>query len=142
MASSTSRTSRATAARRPRSGAKATKAKRPAAGKPRAKRAAAEPAAPAAGARALVVVESPTKSRTITKFLGRGFTVLASNGHVMDLPRGELGVDLEHDFEPTYVPVPSKTRALAKIRAAARTAEHIYLAPDPDRSARLLRMHG
>ncbi len=139
MATTTSRT-RKPAVRR--SGAKTARPKRAAAtGRPRAKRAAAAPSVAPGGAKALVVVESPTKSRTITKFLGRGFTVLASNGHVMDLPRRELGVDLENDFEPTYVPVPTKAKALAKIRAAARAAEHIYLAPDPDREGEAIAWH-
>src|SRR5262249_28522385 len=85
------------------------------------------------GGKSLVIVESPTKSRTLTKFLGRGFSVLASNGHIMDLPKSELGVDLDNDFEPQYVPIRGKTAALAKIRAAAENADRIFLAPDPDR---------
>lgn len=136
MATSTSRTRKPAAK-------KAAKPKR-ATGAVRAKRKAAAPAEgaePRGGVKALVVVESPTKSRTITKFLGQGFTVLASNGHVMDLPKRELGVDLENDFEPTYVPVASKAKALAKIRAVARTAEHIYLAPDPDREGEAIAWH-
>src|SRR5262245_50230459 len=60
--------------------------------------------AASAKGRSLVIVESPTKSRTLVKFLGRGYAVLASNGHIMDLPKSELGVDLENDFEPKYVP--------------------------------------
>src|SRR5206468_4759190 len=86
----------------------------------------------AAGTRSLVIVESPAKSRTLTKFLGRGFTVLASNGHIMDLPKSRLGVDVEHDFEPEYVPIRGKSAALAKIKMAAKTADRIFLAPDPD----------
>jgi DNA topoisomerase-1 len=93
------------------------------------------------GGKALVVVESPTKSRTLSKFLGRGFTVLASNGHIMDLPKRELGVDLENGFEPTYVPLPAKAKALARIRAAAQSAERIYLAPDPDREGEAIAWH-
>ncbi len=160
MASSTSRTE-AGGAPRPRRAARPTAEKAKRAAKPAVKRA-AKPAAkgaakpartrrttavaetagePRGGATTLVVVESPTKSRTITKFLGRGFTVLASNGHIMDLPRRELGVDLERDFEPTYVPVPSKAKALAKIRAAARGATQIYLAPDPDREGEAIAWH-
>jgi len=91
--------------------------------------------------KALVIVESPTKSRTLTKFLGRGFTVLASNGHIMDLPKRDLGVDVEKDFEPTYVPLPSKLKVLAKIRAAAKIARRIYLAPDPDREGEAIAWH-
>jgi len=119
-------------------------ARRPAASRKAvpAKSAAAKSAAAKGGrARSLVIVESPTKSRTLTKFLGRGFTVLASNGHIMDLPKGELGVDVDNDFEPTYVPLPAKARPLAKIRAAAKDAERIYLAPDPDREGEAIAWH-
>ena len=91
--------------------------------------------------KSLVIVESPTKSRTLTKFLGRGFSVLASNGHIMDLPKSELGVDLDNDFEPQYVPIRGKTAALAKIRAAAQHADRIYLAPDPDREGEAIAWH-
>jgi DNA topoisomerase-1 len=84
----------------------------------------------------LVVVESPTKSKTLTKFLGKDFMVLASNGHVMDLPKSKLGVDLDNEFEPEYEPIRGKNSALAKIRVAARRAKTIYLAPDPTGKAR------
>ena len=94
-----------------------------------------------ARARSLVIVESPTKSRTLTKFLGRGFSVLASNGHIMDLPKSELGVDLDNDFEPQYVPIRGKAAALAKIRAAAQNADRIFLAPDPDREGEAIAWH-
>src|SRR5437867_2653747 len=93
------------------------------------------------GSRSLVIVESPTKSRTLTKFLGRNFTVVASNGHIMDLPKSQLGVDVENDFEPEYVPIRSKNQALAKIKAAALTADRIYLAPDPDREGEAIAWH-
>jgi DNA topoisomerase-1 len=91
--------------------------------------------------RSLVIVESPTKSRTLTKFLGRGFSVLASNGHIMDLPKSELGVDLDNEFEPKYVPIRGKSAAVAKIKAAAKTAERIFLAPDPDREGEAIAWH-
>src|SRR2546426_6776662 len=91
--------------------------------------------------RSLVIVESPTKSRTLTKFLGRGFTVMASNGHIMDLPKSKLGVDLERDFEPEYVPIRGKAQALTKIKTAARTADRIFLAPDPDREGEAIAWH-
>ena len=74
------------------------------------------------GGKALVIVESPAKSRTLNKFLGRRFSVLASNGHIMDLPKSELGVDIENSFEPKYVPIRGKTQALAKIKTAARSS--------------------
>ena len=112
-----------------------------AAGKPKARSRAKVPALAPANGRSLVIVESPTKSRTLVKFLGRGFSVLASNGHIMDLPKSELGVDLENDFEPKYVPIRGKTNALAKIKAAAENAERIYLAPDPDREGEAIAWH-
>src|SRR6185369_16375195 len=91
--------------------------------------------------KSLVIVESPAKSRTLNKFLGRGFSVLASNGHIMDLPKSELGVDVENGFEPKYVPIRGKTQALAKIKDAARTADRIFLAPDPDREGEAIAWH-
>jgi DNA topoisomerase-1 len=98
-------------------------------------------AAPKGGGKSLVIVESPAKSRTLNKFLGRNFSVLASNGHIMDLPKSELGVDVEKGFEPKYVPIRGKTQALAKIKLAARTAQQIYLAPDPDREGEAIAWH-
>jgi len=94
-----------------------------------------------ANGRALVIVESPAKSRTLTKFLGRGFSVLASNGHVMDLPKSELGVDIENDFEPSYIPIRGKAKALARIKDAAQNAVRILLAPDPDREGEAIAWH-
>ncbi len=94
-----------------------------------------------ADGKSLVIVESPTKSKTLTKFLGKDFMVLASNGHVMDLPKSQLGVDLENDFEPEYVPIKTKNQALGKIRAAAKRAANIYLAPDPDREGEAIAWH-
>ncbi len=100
-------------------------------------------AAPGKGGRgrSLVIVESPTKSRTLTKFLGPRFAVLASNGHIMDLPKSTLGVDLENDFEPQYVPIRAKSGALTRIRAAAKNADRIFLAPDPDREGEAIAWH-
>ena len=89
----------------------------------------------------LVIVESPTKSKTLHKFLGKDFLVLASNGHVMDLPKSQLGVDLENDFEPQYELIPTKRQVVAKIRAAAKHAANIYLAPDPDREGEAIACH-
>jgi DNA topoisomerase-1 len=88
-----------------------------------------------------VIVESPTKSRTLNKFLGRGFTVLASNGHIMDLPKSKLGVDLDNDFEPQYEPIRGKDKALAKLKSAALDADRIFLAPDPDREGEAIAWH-
>ena len=146
MAKATSRTDGA--ARRPRAktqppeaeasgDAKPTRAKRPAAKATTRKPAAAK----TASGKSLVIVESPAKSRTLNKFLGRNFSVMASNGHIMDLPKSELGVDVENEFEPKYVPIRGKTQALTKIKTAARTAERIYLAPDPDREGEAIAWH-
>src|SRR6185503_11323209 len=125
----------------------ATKTKKKAAGKaasktPRASaKATGADGAVASNGKSLVIVESPTKSRTLSKFLGRGFTVLASNGHIMDLPKSKLGVDLDNDFEPQYEPIPSKNAALAKLRAAASESERVFLAPDPDREGEAIAWH-
>ena len=83
--------------------------------------------------KSLVVVESPAKARTIKKYLGAGFTVKASVGHVMDLPKSKLGVDVENGFEPEYVVLRDKKKVISEIRDAAKLVEHVYLAPDPDR---------
>ena len=87
----------------------------------------------------MTVVESPTKSKTLNKFLGKDFMVPASNGHVMDLPKSKLGVDIERDFEPQYEPIHGKQAVLAKIRMAARHSTNVYLAPDPDRDSSSIR---
>jgi DNA topoisomerase-1 len=109
----------------------------------RAKSAKATEPAVASGkaGRSLVIVESPAKSRTLTKFLGRGFSVLASNGHIMDLPKSELGVDVDNGFEPKYVPIRGKSQAVARIKAAAKDAGRILLAPDPDREGEAIAWH-
>ena len=97
--------------------------------------------APETSGKSLVIVESPTKSRTLTKFLGRGFTVMASNGHIMDLPKSKLGVDLENRFEPQYEPIQTKHQTISKLQEAARKAARIYLAPDPDREGEAIAWH-
>jgi DNA topoisomerase-1 len=92
-------------------------------------------------ARNLVIVESPSKARTIKKFLGRDFEVLASVGHIVDLPERGLGVDTRKDFAPKYVIVPGKEKILAELRRASRMAEEVYLAPDPDREGEAISWH-
>ena len=92
-------------------------------------------------AKNLIIVESPTKARTITKYLGRGYTVMASVGHIKDLPTSKLGVDLEHDFEPQYVTIKGKSKVLAEIKKKAEEADKIYLAPDPDREGEAIAGH-
>jgi DNA topoisomerase-1 len=97
-------------------------------------------------AKKLVIVESPAKAKTINKYLGREFTVMASVGHIKDLPEKELGVDIENDFRPTYVIIPDEIKKnnrkiLAELRRAAREAEAIYLAADPDREGEAICQH-
>ena len=81
----------------------------------------------------LLIIESPAKARTIKKYLGADFKIMASVGHVKDLPVSKFGVDIENDFEPEYVTIKGKDRILKQLKAAGKVAESIYLAPDPDR---------
>lgn len=92
-------------------------------------------------AKSLIIVESPTKAKTITKYLGRGYTVMASVGHVKDLPTSKLGVDLDHDFEPQYVTIKGKSKVLAEIKKKAEDADKVFLAPDPDREGEAIAWH-
>ena len=89
----------------------------------------------------LIVVESPTKVKTIKKLLGRNFNVVASMGHVKDLPKKSLGIDLENNFEPTYQVIDSKKKTIEDLKKAAKTAQNIYLAPDPDREGEAIAWH-
>ncbi len=91
--------------------------------------------------KSLIIVESPAKARTITKYLGRGYTVMASVGHVKDLPTSKLGVDIEHDFTPQYVIIKGKAQVLAEIKKKAKEADKVYLAPDPDREGEAIAWH-
>ena len=84
-------------------------------------------------AKNLVIVESPAKVKTIRKFLGTNYDVDASNGHVRDLPKSTLGIDVEHDYEPKYITIRGKGDILSKLRKEVKKAENIYLATDPDR---------
>jgi len=97
-------------------------------------------AAPAKGG-TLVIVESPTKAKTIGKYLGRRYTVKATVGHVRDLPKRELGVDVEHGFAPKYVTIKEKAKTLADIKKAAKSADHVLLATDPDREGEAIAWH-
>lgn len=92
-------------------------------------------------AKSLLIVESPAKARTIKKYLGAGFTVKASVGHVKDLPERRLGIDTEHDFAPEYVPIKGKAKLLEELRAEAERVERVYLAPDPDREGEAIAWH-
>ncbi len=92
-------------------------------------------------AKSLVIVESPAKAKTIGKYLGADFEVLASLGHVKDLPKKDLAVDIENDFEPTYVVIPGKEKVIAAIKKAGKKATSIYLAADPDREGEAICWH-
>ena len=89
----------------------------------------------------LVIVESPAKARTISKFLGRSYKVEASQGHVRDLPKSQLGVDVEHDFEPKYITIRGRGDVLERIRKEAKGAKSIILATDPDREGEAISWH-
>ena len=92
-------------------------------------------------ARSLVIVESPAKAKTINKYLGRNYTVKASYGHIMDLPKKELGIDIKHGFEPTYQVNPDKTGVVETLQKAAEKADAVYLAGDPDREGEAICAH-
>ena len=123
----------AAAAAPPKSGAKVAKASSARAAKPRG-------SARGHGV-ALVIVESPTKAKTIGKYLGAGYDVKATVGHLRDLPTRELGVDVDNDFEPKYVTIKGKTKTLSDLKKAAKTASTIYLATDPDREGEAIAWH-
>ncbi|HVN21362.1 MAG TPA: type I DNA topoisomerase [Dongiaceae bacterium] len=89
----------------------------------------------------LVIVESPAKAKTIQKYLGKGFSVEASLGHVKDLPKSTLGVDINKDFETDYIVIPGKEKVVAKLKKLAASADNIYLAPDPDREGEAIAAH-
>ena len=93
------------------------------------------------GVGALVVVESPTKAKTIGKYLGAGYTVKATVGHVRDLPQRKLGVDVENGFTPEYVTIKEKAKTLAEIKKAAKAADRVLLATDPDREGEAIAWH-
>jgi DNA topoisomerase-1 len=92
-------------------------------------------------AKNLVIVESPAKADTIHKYLGRNYQVVASMGHIIDLPSSQIGVDIEHDFAPKYITIRGKGDLLAKLKKDAKTADRIYLATDPDREGEAISWH-
>ncbi|MCY3625363.1 MAG: type I DNA topoisomerase [Candidatus Dadabacteria bacterium] len=92
-------------------------------------------------AKSLVIVESPSKARTIKKYLGRDFRVEASSGHLVDLPSSSLGVDIQNDFKPKYSVIKGKTKYLENLKKASRDAEKVYLASDPDREGEAIAWH-
>ena len=89
----------------------------------------------------LVIVESPAKVKTISKFLGANYKVMASQGHVRDLPKSQMGVDIEHDYEPKYITIRGKGGILAALRKEAKKADKVYLATDPDREGEAISWH-
>ncbi|HAD19185.1 MAG TPA: type I DNA topoisomerase, partial [Lachnospiraceae bacterium] len=92
-------------------------------------------------AKYLVIVESPTKVKTIKAFLGKNYQVVASNGHVRDLPKSQLGIDTEHDFTPKYITIRGKGEILAGLRKEVKKADKVYLATDPDREGEAISWH-
>lgn len=89
----------------------------------------------------LVIVESPAKAKTIKKYLGRGYDVIASMGHVRDLPKTKMGIDIEHNFEPQYINIKGKGKLINELKAAAKKADTVYLASDPDREGEAISWH-
>jgi DNA topoisomerase I len=89
----------------------------------------------------LVIVESPAKAKTISKYLGRKYVVKASMGHVIDLPKSQMGVDIENRFEPKYITIRGKGKVLKELRDAAKKAKQVYLAADPDREGEAIAWH-
>jgi len=92
-------------------------------------------------AKNLLIVESPSKAKTIKKFLGANYEVLASNGHVRDIPKSRMGIDVDNDYEPKYITIRGKGDVLAKLRKEVKKAEHVYLATDPDREGEAISWH-
>ena len=90
----------------------------------------------------LLIVESPTKARTLERFLsGKGYNILSSNGHIIDLPKSKLSVDLKNDFKPTYDIIKGKSKIVKAIKKAAKEASQIFLATDPDREGEAIAYH-
>ena len=89
----------------------------------------------------LVIVESPAKAKTIEKYLGKEFRVKASMGHLRDLPKSTLGVDVEHDFDPEYQPIKGKEDIISDLKKSAKAADIVYLATDPDREGEAISWH-
>src|SRR6202140_1286317 len=92
-------------------------------------------------AKSLVIVESPAKAKTINKYLGRDYTVIASMGHIRDLPKSKLGVDVDNDFEETYESLASRKKVIKELKDAAKDASDIYVATDPDREGEAIGWH-
>jgi DNA topoisomerase-1 len=91
--------------------------------------------------KSLIIVESPAKTKTLKNILGKGYDVRASMGHVRDLPKSKLSIDVENDFEPTYAVIPDKRKVIKDLKDAAREADHVFLASDPDREGEAIAWH-
>ena len=89
----------------------------------------------------LVIVESPAKAKTIGKYLGSDYVVKASMGHLRDLPKKKMSIDIEHDFQPEYVPIEGKDKIIKEIRSEIRKSDFVYLATDPDREGEAISWH-
>src|SRR3954465_11861088 len=94
-----------------------------------------------AGSQSLVIVESPAKAKTIGKYLGRGYRVRATVGHIMDLPEKKLGIDIDKGFEPELVPIPGKEKTIADLKSAAKDSREVFIATDPDREGEAIAWH-
>lgn len=92
-------------------------------------------------AKSLVIVESPAKAKTVNRYLGPGYLVKASMGHVCDLPKSKLGVDIKNDFKPTYQIIPDRRRLVAELKKLAEESEQVILAADPDREGEAIAWH-
>lgn len=133
MAAQTAKKTEAKAKADTKSAAKSTAAKKTSAKKTGSKSAAAK--------KTLVIVESPSKAKTIGKYLGSSYKVIASVGHVRDLPKSKLGIDVEHDFEPQYIPIRGKGDLIKELKKEAKAAGKVYLATDPDREGEAISWH-
>ncbi|MES2121713.1 MAG: toprim domain-containing protein, partial [Chlamydiota bacterium] len=91
--------------------------------------------------KALIIVESPTKIKTLKKFLGANYLIESSVGHVRDLPKKGFGIDVEHDFEPHYEVLPDKKEVIERLKKAAKQVDMVYLSPDPDREGEAIAWH-
>ena len=91
--------------------------------------------------KSLVIVESPAKAKTISKILGKDFDVKASVGHIKDLPKKEMGIDIDHDFQPKFIVIPGKEKVIRDLKKASKEVDRIYLAPDPDREGEAIAWH-
>jgi Topoisomerase IA len=89
----------------------------------------------------LVIVESPAKAKTIEKYLGRNYHVVASLGHIRDLPKSQMGIDFDHDYQPKYISIRGKGDVIKQLKSAAKKADHVYLAADPDREGEAIAWH-